>query len=211
MESTFVFVHGSLQGSYSWKKVTRLLKKNNRKFVCLDLPSCGYDLDTLGDMNDDIDCIKKALDETQGQKILVAHSYGGMPITQASADREDIDTLVYLCAFMPDVGDSIRHLSEKPPAFFKQVNDGKAVQHADASIHGDKITYQSTKPFTTAIEKCGWHTIPSVYILCTEDHDIPTAKQQKMSGRAGKVIPLKSGHYPFFTHTQDLVDILLDL
>ena len=211
MEATFVFVHGSLQGSYSWKRVTRLLEKNNRKFVCLDLPSCGYDLETLGDMNDDMDCITKALDETQGQKILVAHSYGGMPITQASAEREDIDALVYLCAFMPDVGDSIERFSDKLPAFFKLVNDGKAVQHADASMHGDRIIYQSTKSFEKVIEKCGWHHIPSLYILCTQDHDLPTAKQQKMSGRAGKVIPMQSGHYPFFTHTQELTDILLDL
>lgn len=211
MTATFVFVHGSLQGSYSWKRVTRLLAKHNRNFVCVDLPSCGYDVDKLGDVQDDIDCIKNALDSTHGQKILVAHSYGGFPVTQCSAGRKDIDKLIYICAFMPSEGQSIHDLSDGLPVLFKIVHDGRAIQHIDESTHGEQIKYQSTQSFQMPIEKCGWRHIPSLYILCSEDEDLPPANQQKMAQHATKIMPIQSGHYPFFTNTQELVDMLLSL
>lgn len=211
MEPTFVFVHGSLQGSYSWKRIVRVLEKNNRKFFCVDLPSCGYDLDTLGDCQDDVDCITDVLNRIEGPKILVAHSYGGMPVTQASAGRKDIKKLVYICAFMPKEGESIKHLSERSKSLFKVVNHGKAIQHIDESTHGKKIKYQSTKSFTWAPKECGWRDIPSLYILCTEDQDLSPTNQQKMAVHASKITPLKSAHYPFFSNTGELADILLNL
>ena len=47
--------------------------------------------------------------------VLVAHSYGGMVISEAAANNDAVKSLVYVCAFAPDQGESAFALSLKFP------------------------------------------------------------------------------------------------
>src|SRR5688572_12356536 len=46
--------------------------------------------------------------------VLVGHSYGGAVITEAGNDPK-VSGLVYVCAFAPDVGESVQSLIKDPP------------------------------------------------------------------------------------------------
>ena len=71
------------------------------------LPSVGTDAPALGDLHDDARAIAAAIDRCDGHVVVCAHSYGGAPMTEAAAGRDDVSHLVYLAAFMPDVGESV--------------------------------------------------------------------------------------------------------
>src|SRR4051812_9377628 len=102
-----VLVHGAWHGSWSWAKVVPLLERQGLAVRTVDLPSTGPDVDALGSLDDDVTALTAVLDELAGPKILVGHSYGGLPITEAGAGRDDIAHLVYVCAFMLDLGQSL--------------------------------------------------------------------------------------------------------
>ncbi|HSH44580.1 MAG TPA: alpha/beta fold hydrolase [Longimicrobiales bacterium] len=112
---TIVIVHGAWGGGWAWRTVEGHLR---------DL---GYDvlrptLTGLGDRvhlaRPDVDLDTHALDvvntltfEERNDVVLVGHSYGGMVITGvAEAVPERLRTLVYVDAFVPRDGESVRDL-----------------------------------------------------------------------------------------------------
>src|SRR5439155_597975 len=49
---------------------------------------------------------REEIDRVGGPVVLLGHSFGGMVVTEAGA-HPDVKHLVYLCAFMPDTGESL--------------------------------------------------------------------------------------------------------
>ena len=56
-------------------------------------------------LQEDVAAIKRILAQQTGPCILVAHSYGGAVITEASKDSS-VASLVYIAAHMPDAGEN---------------------------------------------------------------------------------------------------------
>ena len=55
-----------------------------------------------------------------------------------------------------------------------------------------------------------WKTIPSWSLIGTEDHVIPRALQEEMSGRAGAHITrVEAGHLSLITHPSDVTKVIL--
>ena len=59
---------------------------------------------------DDVKATTRALDALDGNSILVGHSYGGAVITEAG-NHAKVAGLVYVSAFEPDVGESLKSLN----------------------------------------------------------------------------------------------------
>lgn len=60
-------------------------------------------------MLDDADVIKRSVEAVTGQGkevVVVCHSYGGTPTTQALAGLKGVKRVVYLAAIIPKVGES---------------------------------------------------------------------------------------------------------
>jgi pimeloyl-ACP methyl ester carboxylesterase len=70
------------------------------------LTSSGDDPAALGDMQADA-VIAAAAAAIDGPIAVVAHSYGGIPTTQALADLSNVRRLVNLAAFQLDAGQSL--------------------------------------------------------------------------------------------------------
>ena len=123
-----VLVHGAWHGSWCWAKVVPLLENQGLAVRTVDLPSTGTDEEALGNLDDDVTALTTVLDEIPGTKVLVGHSYGGLPITEAGAGRDDVAHLVYVCAFMLDVGQSLLDAAGGQPMSWWQVSeDGKSI------------------------------------------------------------------------------------
>lgn len=136
--ATFVLVHGAWTGGFGWRPVATRLRAKGHEVYAPSLTGVGershllregIGLDTH--ITDVLNVIKF---ERLSEIVLVGHSYGGMVVTGvADAVPEKIAALVYLDAFVPENGQSMRDLApagRSPPA------QGIAVPPPPLSIFG---------------------------------------------------------------------------
>ena len=183
----------------------------------------------LTSLADDTAAVKRAIDrmtsEHPGPVVLVGHSYGGVVITNAGAAGGDVKALVYVDAFIPDVGETtFQILGGSGPAF--DVPDPNAVfdivgypgaPEGDAeaflkpsTVHesfaqdlpeADRwLIVASQRPITLGAntaptQTTAWKTIPSWTVIGTEDRVIPPATQRRMAERAGSTITEVAGSH----------------
>src|SRR4029078_2914065 len=90
--------------SASWDRVIRHLHDAGHDAIAAANPLRGLapDAASVSDLVRTID----------GPVLLVAHSYGGMVISNVAADAGEITGLVYVCGFAPDAGENPLELSQ---------------------------------------------------------------------------------------------------
>lgn len=114
--STYVLVPGMGCGSWTWWPVARLLNAHGHRALPLTMP--GMDPaqpDTEVGLEDAVDHIMEKVETTAvGPVRLVAHSWGGIPVTSAAtrlgADR--VREVIYCGAVVPEIG---RSMAEENP------------------------------------------------------------------------------------------------
>ncbi|OMQ14047.1 hypothetical protein A7K94_0219380 [Modestobacter sp. VKM Ac-2676] len=223
---TVVLVHGAWHGSWCWEKVVPLLEQQGLAVRTVDSPSSGPDVDALGSLDDDVAALTAVLDEIPGPKVLVGHSYGGLPITVAGAGRDDVAHLVYVCAFMLDVGQSLIDAAGGEPMSWWQVSeDGRSItagrpeevfygdcDPADAAAAVARLTPQSMSSCTAPLEVAAWQTVPSTYVVADRDPELPQAVQEMMAaGKARHLVHIDSAHSPFLSRPAELTALLVDV
>lgn len=105
----FVMVHGAWLGAWCWDKVAGILHDHGYKTLAIDLPGHGSNYAPIGDQDIHTysDCIAEYLRKEEEPVILVAHSMGGMSVSEAAAKvPEKVKKIVYLTAFLPQDGES---------------------------------------------------------------------------------------------------------
>jgi pimeloyl-ACP methyl ester carboxylesterase len=180
----------------------------------------------LTSLADDVAATDRVLDRMDGPVILVGHSYGGAVITEAG-DHDKVAALVYVEAFMPDVGESVFGLIPQDPAhpapfdfsadgyaFFKEAayvpGFADAVSQADAEFMRDSQVPISLKGAgSAALTVAAWKTKPSWYQLAKADHVIPPEAQKQMAARASAtVVEVEGGHLAFIAQAQATADLI---
>ncbi|HEX5164926.1 MAG TPA: alpha/beta hydrolase, partial [Thermomicrobiales bacterium] len=183
----------------SWQQVVDQLHRDGFQTVTprLDLLS----------VEGDVSIVRAALDATPGEKILVAHSYGGFVASNASAGRSDIRALVYTAAFAPEQGETALGLFEgyepsaaldhlvftgEPwnspayldPAFFHEIFCAD-VSDAEAAVMN--AAQQPTHPalLVTPSGPVGWHDLPLYYAVSGQDRIIDPNLERFMAARSG--------------------------
>ncbi|WP_038509719.1 alpha/beta hydrolase [Amycolatopsis japonica] len=122
MIPTFVFVHGSGSSAHAWTATQREMALRGHRTLAIDLPGRGagftrayheQDLETFAaepSVMSDVtaaDFVRPVVEAVQrvrhhGPVVLVAHSFGGLPVTAAAnAIPELIDRVVYVAAQCP--------------------------------------------------------------------------------------------------------------
>lgn len=143
------------------------------------LTSSGDDPAALGDMYSDAAAIKSAVAAIDGPVAVVAHSYGGIPATQALGAADNVVRIVYLAAFQLDAGESLlSSIGDSPASPWWKVHrqDGIAgytevVTPVDV-FYGDvdpevarqaaaQLGYQSYLVTTQELTEVAWRTIPA--------------------------------------------------
>jgi pimeloyl-ACP methyl ester carboxylesterase len=218
MPPTLLLVHGAWHTSWCWQPLIDEL--SDVDVVTVDLPSSGTDPNALGNLTADAGVIRTALAGIDGPVVLVGHSYGGIPITEAATAEAGVAHLVYLCAFQLDVGDSLvsslggevppwQEISEThvrvttPEAVFYNGVDPQLTAQAVARLH-----LHSTSALTQPLSRAAWTELPSTYVVCEQDQAIPVFAQEAMSARADTVVRLDAGHSPFLSQPAELAGVL---
>ena len=224
-QSTVVLVHGGWHGSWCWAKVVPLLAGRGLSVRTIDLPSIDADPDDRSALSGDAAAVTGLLDEIQEPALLCGHSYGGMVITQAAAGRQDVARLVYLCAFMPDVGESLLSITSVRAPWIVVREDGRwlpdpeqaaATFYADCDAETQRTSIARLRPMPTApveepVSSAPWRDIPSTYVVCTQDMAIPVEWQrERFAPRAHDVVELRASHSPFFSQPLAVADLLAE-
>ncbi|MER7944414.1 alpha/beta hydrolase [Streptomyces sp. NPDC094458] len=215
-----LLVHGAWHGAWCWEKFVPELTARGWHVVTVELPSASADPEDNAGMYDDARVIRTCLDGIEGRVTVLAHSYGGVPVTQAAASADNVDRIVYLSAFQLDEGDSLVGLSEgqmqSGDTGTLPVPDDPAkhlfgdVPAEDAARATQRLVPQSLKSFSEPLTAVAWKTVPSSYIVCEQDEILPPAFQEAMSARSERSYRLPSGHSPFLSMPAELAELITD-
>ena len=100
-----LLVHGAFAESVSWNGVVeRLQARGSRRSRRESAPS----------LAGDAAYVRATSSPASRPVVLVAHSYGGMVITEAAAQNDAVRALVYVCAFAPRRGSPRSRCREVP-------------------------------------------------------------------------------------------------
>jgi pimeloyl-ACP methyl ester carboxylesterase len=191
----------------------------------VSLASCGSDPSRLGGMYDDAKLIADAVAAIDGPVVVVAHSYGGVPTTQALGGVPNVKRIVYLAAFLLDVGASLFGTDTGVPTTWSALRrrDGAAdhvevvtpiemfyadVDPAIAAQAVSQLCYLSCQAGLETLTQVAWETVPSTYVICESDHAIAPSTQEVFAQRADRVRRLNSSHSPFLSQPAALARLL---
>ncbi len=217
---TIVLVHGAWADPSSFAPVTALLQHDG--YLVLNEPN------PLRGLASDTAYLTSFLEQrTSGPVVLVGHSYGGAVITDAALSDPDVKALVYVDAFAPAKGESVLDLVGsvpgappatdlfdfvkypaakndydlylKRPVFLQAFASGlpaRQAQELGASqtpVTAGALSEPSTAP--------AWTTLPSWYVLGTDDQIIAPFLERRMASRAhSHITTVDSGHLSLLTH-----------
>lgn len=212
-----VLVHGFFADGSGWQGVAKILTRDGYNVAVVQEPETSFE--------EDVKVTNRAIDATDGNSILVGHSYGGMVITEAGANAK-VAGLVYVSAFQPDVGESLLTLVKKtPPASesIKATADGylyvdPALFHADfaadlpaadARFMAMSQVMPTVKTAGTAVTHAAWKNKPSWAVITTADRTVNPELQRFMAARAGsKIIDLNGSHAAFIAHPEAVAKVI---
>ena len=202
-----LLVHGAWSDGSSWSKVIPLLQADGYNVVAVQLP--------LTSLADDTAVVQRALAVMKGHVLLVGHSYGGAVITQAGSNPQ-VEGLVYVAAYGPDQGESVLSLGGTVPAtpimndftqdatgFLKLTAAGVAADFAQDLTPAEQTEIAVTQGPTNAPNALAgtitavpaWKTLPSWYVLASNDRVIGPALEQTMATRMkATVFTVSSSH-----------------
>jgi len=222
---TVVLVHGAFADASGWNDVTRKLQRDGHTVIATANPLRGVDSDAA--------YLRSILDTIDGPIVLVGHSYGGFVMTNAATGDPDVDALVYVAAFAPAAGDTVEHLTALNPGsgLADPTNlvvrphptgaDGyinpatfREIFAADLPRRITDVMAASQRPadVATLFQPSGppaWETIPSWYVVATQDHTIPPATQRIMAQRAdATTVEIRASHVAMMSQPNKVAAVI---
>ncbi len=215
-----VLVHGAFADASSWRKVIPLLEKDGFTVTAVQIP--------LKSLADDVATTKRVIDAQKEDAILVGHSYGGAVITDAAAGNAKVKALVYVAALVPDEGETLGGLIER----FSPSPLGTALMPDSAGfLYIDRTKFQKVfandvpeneaavlaatqKPIAGAIfgedvKAAAWKTIPSWYIVFTQDNAINPDLERFMAKRIGaQTREIRASHVGFISQPAEIAKVI---
>src|SRR5258705_4433841 len=174
-----VLVHGAFADGSCWSKVIAQLQAKGYNVIATQNP--------LTSLKDDAAAVKRAIDQADGPVLLVAHSFGGIVMSEVGSDPK-VAGLLYVAAIVPEEGQSANAVSPSMPTTGIEKKllisaDGfvslsmKAVEEnfaPDTSPEERKLIYATQVPLAeSAGEKKelnhAWKTKRSWFIFVTND------------------------------------------
>jgi pimeloyl-ACP methyl ester carboxylesterase len=193
-----VLVHGGFVDGSGWQRVYHLLRQDGYHVTIVQNPTLSLDGDAVA--------TRSVLDQQDGPTVLVGHSYGGAVISEAGT-HPAVAALVYIAAFAPDKGESVRTLTSDPapgapvPPILPP-RDGflfldREKFHAsfagdlppdEAGFMADSQVPWGVDAYAGAVSEPAWRSKPAWYLVAGEDRMIPPPVQRAMAERAGATV-----------------------
>jgi pimeloyl-ACP methyl ester carboxylesterase len=229
---TIVLVHGAWADASGF--AAEIIALRDRGFRAIGFAN------PLRGLADDARYLADHLQTLPGPLVLVGHSYGGAVVSAAATGNDRVKALVYFSGWMPDEGESIAQVFEahgegslvgaalRPQPFTGRDGDEAGQDlyldpdqfHAAFAADVDRDTADSMaatqRPWSGAgfYEPSGppaWKTVPSWYLLCTDDQAIPAATQRFMADRASaRITEVAASHVSMVSQPEAATRIILE-
>jgi len=233
---TFVLVHGSWQGAWSWDGVRDQLRAHGHRVIAPALPGrgdVGEDRSWIGH-DDNVAAVLAAIDaDGAGPVVLAGHSLGGVTISQVADQRPDrVARLIYCAAFVLDDGESAADVMPEqmrtaitelgttrpdraipmPWEFWRQ----NFIQTASEQLARESHERLVPDPYRPVFEPVKLRRpvhreLPAAFVAFTQDKTMPPGFWQPgMSGRLneGAVIEIDGDHQMLLSAPGPLADAL---
>ncbi|MCW3050190.1 MAG: hypothetical protein JWO74_4474 [Solirubrobacterales bacterium] len=213
-------VHGAWADGSSWSAVIEALQADGYNVTAPQFPETS--------LADDVARLRHVLGRQTGPTIVAGHSYGGQIITALGGDAPNVVGLVYIAAFGLDEGESLGALLDGGPPT-------PSLAHLIVDVHGfgwlpeedfvtqfavgvdpvqARVMWAVQQPISMSAfdDKMGapaWRSLPSWYMVATDDRAIPADAERQFAQRMGATtVEVDSGHLPMVTHTDDVVRLI---
>ncbi len=225
MTNHLILVHGAWHSPSGFELLQRELADRGITSSTVALESAAAADEPIGDMYNDAALVRGAVDALGDDCFVLAHSYGGLPVTQGLVGATKVKGLIFLTAFVLDEGETLFEAcgSQDPPWWVRSEDGERATTSTPEHVFYNTCTPevaaaavadlrpQSILSFNQPITQCAWKEIPSNYILCEFDQAIPLFAQQAKSGRTGNSETLATDHSPFLSAPAQLASLLASL
>lgn len=221
--ANILLVHGAIADGSSWAAVIPALQAAGHHVVAAQQP--------LSSIPDDIRKVRELLDTLEGETVVVGHSFGGVVISNAAKDADNVKSLVYVAAFGPDEGESAGALTEQYGAlpsgdafvfdpqgrvtlsqedyvkyFAPDLPEGQARINAatQGPSDGARFAWESGSP--------AWKDVPSWYVVAGNDQIINPKLEAGCAERMGATTTVVDGasHSVMLSHPDDVVKVILE-
>ncbi len=215
-----VLVHGAWADGSSWSAVIERLQADGYNVIAPQFPMTA--------LADDVARLRQVLDRQDGPTIVAGHSYGGQIMTALGTDAPNVAGLVYIAAFGIDEGESLGALlSQGPltPALAHLVTDKQGfgwlseddfVHHFAADVDPVKAKVMSAvqqalagSAFTDVMGVPAWKSLPSWFLVATEDQAIPPDAERLFASRMGATtVEVPSSHVAMVSHPDEVTRLI---
>ncbi|WP_081665341.1 alpha/beta hydrolase [Mycobacterium sp. UM_CSW] len=213
-----LLVHGSWLGAWSWEKVQPKLTARGWEVHTVDLPSVADLGGPRFGLHDDAAVVRERIREIGRPVVVVAHSYGGVVATQAAAGLSNVRHIVYVCAFVLDIGESLIELSGRVPWWKFEGDtttplDSREILFNDVPQEDSDRAIARLRPFTykavtETLTAAAWRSVPSTYVVCEDD--VAVTSQDAFAARTTRVRRLPTGHMPLLSMPSELTDLIVE-
>jgi pimeloyl-ACP methyl ester carboxylesterase len=215
-----VLVHGAWADGSCWSAVIEHLQNDGYTVTAPQFPESS--------LADDVARLRQVLNRQHGPTVVVGHSYGGQIMTSLGTDAPNVVGLVYIAAFGLDEGESIGGLLAQgtPTAAlahldideqgFAWVPEEDFVSHfaADVDPVEAKVMFAVQQPLATSTlgDVMGipaWKSLPSWYMVATNDEAIPPDAERQFAARMGATtVEVASSHVAMVSHPDEVVALI---
>ncbi len=215
-----VLVHGAWADGSSWSGVIQRLQEDGYNVIAPQFP--------LTSLADNLARLREVLAVQTGPTIVVGHSYGGQIMTALGTDAPNVVGLVYIAAFGLDQGESIGALlSQGPPTpalahlridaqGFAWLPQSDFVQYfaSDVDPETANVMYAVQQPLSVSalgdvMGTPAWKTLPSWYMVATNDQAIPPDAERFFAQRMGATtVEVKSSHVVMVSHPDKVTKLI---
>ncbi|MCW2783222.1 MAG: alpha/beta hydrolase [Marmoricola sp.] len=229
MSTTVLLVHGAFADGSSWNNVIARLQGAGVTAKALANPLRG--------LTNDGEYVKSVVAQTEGDVVLVGHSYGGPVITYAGSDAENVKALVFVGAFGLDKGENAQNSgSDYPepaligalrpstvpgsdvPDLSINVDDYHRVFAADVSDSAAALGAATQRPVSAAglgeplSVDPAWKRVPTWWVLGTEDQAINPDYQRATAKKIGATVTELAGgsHSIAVSRSEEVADVILE-
>jgi pimeloyl-ACP methyl ester carboxylesterase len=219
-QANIVLVHGAWADGSSWSGVIERLQADGYQVTAPQFP--------LTALADDVARLRQVLHLQDGPTIVAGHSYGGQVMTALGTDAPNVAGLVYIAAFGLDQGESLGALLSQGPVTpalahlftdqrgFSWLSEDDFVHHfaADVDPVKAKAMHAVQQPLATAAfgDVMGipaWKTLPSWYLVATDDQAIPPDAERQFASRMGaSTVEIPSSHVPMVSRPADVAQLI---
>jgi pimeloyl-ACP methyl ester carboxylesterase len=219
--NNIVLVHGAFADGTSWGKVIPILEARGFHVVAVQNP--------LTSLTEDANATRRIIALQDGPVILVGHSLGGAVITEAGDDPK-VAGLVYVAAYVPEIGQSANQTSDPfgPTPGQKAIKvdaqhfawmseDGIINDFANGLPMAERrlvlaVQGQTYGPMLDEkLTHAAWKSKPSWHVISMNDRTLSPAMEEDGAKRSGGVaVKLATCHVAMLQEPEKVADVITE-